>query len=487
MRRWLLVVLVPLGVLVSTGIACALLAASEREDSQQRRQAAAQLASSEVGERVDSTISRLSTTTGLFAASAAVTEAEFRQFSKTLLVGPTIDNMVYVARVPASQRAAFERRVGLPIVDVGGNSAPRSPARREYFPYEMVGKPPEKPRVNTPDAASEPARAAALRRARDTGTAQTTAPVKTFRKKIPALLVFVPLYRDALPPATLAERRRTLRGYAGGILPLRGVIPGARAGSVALLDRGRRIAGTGGLEDATTAPMTLAGRRFEVRTDTGIAPDYALVVALALGGVVLALALAVILVILLRRDDHTQRLVKQALAEQREIERALEESERRHRLLSENASDWITLIDANGICTYSSPSGRKLLGRHPNDVVGGAFTKLVHPDDVPRAIETMKAIGRGGSPPSVELRQQHADGHWVPLETTLTVVRDPDTRAVREVQCANRDVTERNELEERLRKLAVEDALTGLPNRRGLIERLEPIWPTPAATAAEPS
>ena len=111
------------------------------------------------------------------------------------------------------------------------------------------------------------------------------------------------------------------------------MIPGAQAGSVALLDRGRRIAGTGGLEDATTVPLTLAGRRFEVRTDTGIAPDYALVVALALGGVLLALALAVILVILLRREAHTQRLVEQALAEQRETERALEESERRHRLL----------------------------------------------------------------------------------------------------------------------------------------------------------
>ena len=219
MRRWLLVVMVPLGVLVSTGIACALLAASEREDSQQRRQAAAQLASSGVGERLDTTISRLSTTTGLFAASAAVTEAEFRQFTQTLLVEPTIDNMVYVARVPAANAprssAASACRSWM------GAATPRRAPRpgASTSPRDGGQAPREAPREHPGRRLRAGARGGTAARPRHRD-AQTTAPVKTFRKKIPALLVFVPLYRDALPPATLAERRRTLRGYAVGILPL---------------------------------------------------------------------------------------------------------------------------------------------------------------------------------------------------------------------------------------------------------------------------
>jgi len=473
MRRWLLVVAVPLVVLVSTAIVCVLLAASEREDSDQRRVAQAKVAATRVDERVATTVSRLSTISGLFAASTEVTESEFRAFTRTLVAEPTIDNIIYVARVPAGKRAAFERRIGVPIVDGGGPSARPSPARREYFPYAMVGKAPDTARVSTPDAASERLRARALRLARDTGSAHTTAPVRTFRTRIPSLLVFVPLYRGALPPLTVAERRRTLRGFAVGVLPLTGVVPSAEVGSVALLDRGRRIAGARGLGDATTVPFTLAGRRFEVRAATGIPTDYTLVVALAIGGWSLAATLAIILVILFRREAYAQRLVRLRLAERREIEHALADSERRYRLLAENASDWITLIDANGVCTYSSPSGRTVLGREPSEIVGGTFTDLVHPDDVPEAIEIMKTIGRGGSPASVELRQQHADGHWVPLEISLAVVRAPDTGAVREVRCALRDVTERHELEEKLRKLAVEDTLTGLPNRRGLAERME--------------
>jgi len=85
----------------------------------------------------------------------------------------------------------------------------------------------------------------------------------------------------------------------------------------------------------------------------------------------------------------------------------------------------------------------------------------------------LKEIAHGEDPPSVGLRQRHADGYWVPTEATLAVIRNDETGEVVEVQCASRDVTERQRLEEELRRLAVEDTLTGLPNRRGLAERLE--------------
>jgi diguanylate cyclase (GGDEF)-like protein/PAS domain S-box-containing protein len=473
MKRWTLVLAIPLAVLVCSGVACALLLDAESHDTRRARIAAARDAAATFQERLETTVSRLNTTAGLFVASEEVTAAEFRKFTSTLVRDPTISTIAYIDRVPAAERAAFERELGVPIVDGGGSRAKRAPPRREYFPYALWGTKPEEPRVNTPDAAGEPVRAAALRRARDTGAAQTTGPIRTFTDRLRALLVFVPVYDSALPPDTLAERRRTLRGYAAGILPLDQLVPRSQVGSVTLVDRGRRIAGAPALPDPTAVSVLLAGRAFRLRVDTAIDPDRVLAVALGVGGLLLAALTGTVLVMLLRRDAYAQQLVKQRLAEQRKAEAALEESERRHRLLAEHASDWITLIDAYGMCTYSSPSVRQILGREPSDVVGRFFTELLHPDDLNAASRVLKEIAHGEDPPSVELRQRHAEGYWVPTEATLSVIRDDETREVVEVRCASRDVTERQRLEEELRRLAVEDTLTGLPNRRGLAERLE--------------
>jgi diguanylate cyclase (GGDEF)-like protein/PAS domain S-box-containing protein len=468
----MLTLAVPLAVLVCSGVATVLLLGSERDNAARQRTAAAQKASVAVKERIATTISRLSTTGGLFVASTEVTPAEFRKFTSTLVRDRAIETVNYIDRVPAAERAAFERRIGVPIVDGSGAGVRPAPKRREYFPYYLLGKRPDTPRENTRDAAGEPVRASALRQARDSGTAQTTAPITTFDDGVRALIIFVPVYQSAIAPTSVAKRRRTLRGYSVGILPISRLLP-AHIGSVSLTDQGRRIAGSRDLENATTVPVIMAGRPFGLRVQTGIGTNSTLAVAMAAGGLLLALAIFTVMAMLLRRDAYAQRLVRLRLGEQRKAEAALDELERRHRLLAEYASDWITVVDANGICTYSSPSVRALLGREPEEIVGGTFTDLLHPDSLDSAAAVMRAIGRGEDPPSVEMLHRHADGHWVPFEISLTVARDETTGEVVEVFCASRDVTERHGLEAELRSLADNDALTGLPNRRGLTERLE--------------
>ena len=69
------------------------------------------------------------------------------------------------------------------------------------------------------------------------------------------------------------------------------------------------------------------------------------------------------------------------VTEQRKMVAALAESERRFRLLAENAGDLITSIDARGIRTYVSPSCRILLGYEPDELIGRTAVDIVHPDD----------------------------------------------------------------------------------------------------------
>jgi diguanylate cyclase (GGDEF)-like protein/PAS domain S-box-containing protein len=69
---------------------------------------------------------------------------------------------------------------------------------------------------------------------------------------------------------------------------------------------------------------------------------------------------------------------------------------------------------------------------------------------------------------SGELRQRRADGEEIELLSSLAELLDEDRRAVGWV-AVNRDVTEQRQKE----RLALYDTLTGLPNRRYLLEHLD--------------
>ena len=132
--------------------------------------------------------------------------------------------------------------------------------------------------------------------------------------------------------------------------------------------------------------------------------------------------------------------------------RILGESERRFRSLVQNISDIITIVDAEGITRYQSPSVERVLGYRPEDTVGPSAFDYVHPDDIERVRSIFAGIkesaGVGGP---LEVRARHADGSWRHIEATFNnLLEDP---AVRGIVVNSRDVTERKAAEERLREV----------------------------------
>jgi diguanylate cyclase (GGDEF)-like protein/PAS domain S-box-containing protein len=71
----------------------------------------------------------------------------------------------------------------------------------------------------------------------------------------------------------------------------------------------------------------------------------------------------------------------------------------------------------------------------------------------------------------VLVRLRHKDGRWLWMQSRGQATRDAQGRAVR-FSGTQFDVTERKQLEDQVRQLAFFDALTGLPNRRMLDDRL---------------
>jgi diguanylate cyclase (GGDEF)-like protein/PAS domain S-box-containing protein len=154
-------------------------------------------------------------------------------------------------------------------------------------------------------------------------------------------------------------------------------------------------------------------------------------------------------------------------------ERALRESEERLRLAMDAAQMgmWYWEVDSDNF-TYSEGLS-VLFGRRANDpaIDYRALQERLHPDDRELFAITMRHAVKQGVDFQVDYRVVWPDGstHW--LANRGQVHRNAEGRAVRVIGVAL-DITDRKQAEQRIAHMAHHDALTGLPNRVLLRDRI---------------
>lgn len=95
-------------------------------------------------------------------------------------------------------------------------------------------------------------------------------------------------------------------------------------------------------------------------------------------------------------DLQECRAVVVDVTAQKEVERALRESERRFRDVADISADWIWEVDMAGRYTYASESVRPLLGYGPEDIIGKTAFELMPPDEALRVGQEFAAIAQRG-------------------------------------------------------------------------------------------
>ncbi len=141
--------------------------------------------------------------------------------------------------------------------------------------------------------------------------------------------------------------------------------------------------------------------------------------------------------------------VVQDITDRTQANLAVRKQEARFRSIIENSSDLITITDSEGTIMYMSPSVHRILGFEPEELVGRSSLDLVHEDDIGSLELSMsQLLGAGLDLRTTTYRHRHKDGSWVTLEIEGRNLLDQVD--VEGVVLNARDVTERNEVRERL-------------------------------------
>jgi len=177
------------------------------------------------------------------------------------------------------------------------------------------------------------------------------------------------------------------------------------------------------------------------------------------------------------------QVVVRDITERKRAEQGLHESEERYRSLIEAAPDVIyTVFAEDGSLTSLNPAFERLTGWSRAEWLGKPFAGMVHPDDLPVALERFQKALRGETQPPRELRVLCKSGEYMVGEFTSTShVRDG--KVVGQLGIA-RDITERRRAEEALReseerfRAIVENAPFGYyrVGKDGLWQYVSPVW-----------
>jgi diguanylate cyclase (GGDEF)-like protein/PAS domain S-box-containing protein len=237
------------------------------------------------------------------------------------------------------------------------------------------------------------------------------------------------------------NRRAIRRAVAGDLTAVERLLP-------ELARRSRRL----------SAEVTDARAALAMDVDSVQSQERASLFAVT-GGLGLALVLVMGLVSVSRR-----RRIR-AEAERQEIGR----SEERLQALVRHGSDMITVLSPDTTVLYEAGAVEPVLGYSPPDLEGRKLEEWVHPDDASSLLALCAAADAAGS--DRELRLRHRDGSYRTCEARATSLLGDEVW--NGIVLNIWDVSQRKELEERLRHQAFHDELTGLANRALFGDRLE--------------
>jgi diguanylate cyclase (GGDEF)-like protein/PAS domain S-box-containing protein len=136
-----------------------------------------------------------------------------------------------------------------------------------------------------------------------------------------------------------------------------------------------------------------------------------------------------------------------------------------------STSDAICTTDIRGRLMYFSPGAEQMLGFRSTEVIGRPAHQF-YAGGHEEAERVMRLLKKTGRLKSHEVILKTKDGKRVHVSMSASLLRDRTGRVMGTIGIS-KDITQRVELENKLREMSITDNLTGLYNQRHFHERLE--------------
>ncbi len=176
----------------------------------------------------------------------------------------------------------------------------------------------------------------------------------------------------------------------------------------------------------------------------------------------------------------TNRQLEEEVEQRRRVQELLAEREARLQLVLEQVPAILWTTDRDLRFTSASGAGLRVLGMNSQTLIGKSVADIVKDGDHQAFL--LERYRRALDGESQEFEFGFTDRSY---SMRLEPLRDPSGQVIGVIGVAL-DVTERQQMEERLRQLALYDPLTGLPNRAHFFEEVEALAGSAAQRSPRP-
>lgn len=459
--------------LLLTGITTSYVAMTAKAKDELRFESATQSIQNNIEDRIQTYITLLRGTSGLFAASDNVTRNDFRNYINSLQLRsryPGVLGIGYSARVTPTAKDALIAE----IRKQGVTNFKITPGfqRSEY--HTIVYIEPFERRNQAAigfDMFTEAVRRQAMQRARDTGTSAISGKVTLVQEidqeKQAGFLIYLPIYRKNAQIETIAQRQAALRGFVYSAFRaddlLRGIV---RTDNYPYVDIQVYDGTTINLQNLlhrnnTTSPQPLftttknitvdgriwtivftSGAEFASVSETRLAPS------IWLGG----LLISFVLFALTRSLANAKVAAERGAAQLRNSQIALRASELRLRRLVDSNIIGIIIADLSGNILEANDAFLQIVGYQRDELDKLQWQEITPPEYRHVDTQALTELKTFGACTPFEKEYIRADGSHVPILLGGAMLEAQQDVCIAFIV----DLTQRQQLENALRQQTVE-------------------------------